>query len=294
MSYIHSVNNKIIRIKQAAILVSLFLFFVISGCSDQDVVVASVNDHELTMEQAERLMDALGYDINKKEDWKTFLESWTTNEAYRQELMEADEKRSEIVSLKGKNFEGELSRFYLEEREISKKLDTTITEKELKDHYAKNKDQFSLQDYLVKALYIKIPKGIEVESKLKESYLLKNDKDLTRVNSYAKLYAEDFYFDDAQWIYFNDLVKDIPLKEYNRDNLILNRTKTYFSDQEFTYFVNILDYRVKDEVPPFDFLKGQIREIILARRISVLREQIENEIKQRVNKKNDIQIHYNY
>ena len=294
MSYIHSVNNKIIRIKQAAILVSLFLFFVISGCSDQDVVVASVNDHELTMEQAERLMDALGYDINKKEDWKTFLESWTTNEAYRQELMEADEKRSEIVLLKGKNFEGELSRFYLEEREISKKLDTTITEKELKDHYAKNKDQFSLQDYLVKALYIKIPKGIEVESKLKESYLLKNDKDLTRVNSYAKLYAEDFYFDDAQWIYFNDLVKDIPLKEYNRDNLILNRTKTYFSDQEFTYFVNILDYRVKDEVPPFDFLKGQIREIILARRISVLREQIENEIKQRVNKKNDIQIHYNY
>jgi len=275
-------------------LVSLFLFFVISGCSDQDVVVASVNDHELTMEQAERLMDALGYDINKKEDWKTFLESWTTNEAYRQELMEADEKRSEIVSLKGKNFEGELSRFYLEEREISKKLDTTITEKELKDHYAKNKDQFSLQDYLVKALYIKIPKGIEVESKLKESYLLKNDKDLTRVNSYAKLYAEDFYFDDAQWIYFNDLVKDIPLKEYNRDNLILNRTKTYFSDQEFTYFVNILDYRVKDEVPPFDFLKGQIREIILARRISVLREQIENEIKQRVNKKHDIQIHYNY
>ena len=275
-------------------MVSLFLFFVISGCSDQDVVVASVNDHELTMEQAERLMDALGYDINKKEDWKTFLESWTTNEAYRQELMEADEKRSEIVSLKGKNFEGELSRFYLEEREISKKLDTTITEKELKDHYAKNKDQFSLQDYLVKALYIKIPKGIEVESKLKESYLLKNDKDLTRVNSYAKLYAEDFYFDDAQWIYFNDLVKDIPLKEYNRDNLILNRTKTYFSDQEFTYFVNILDYRVKDEVPPFDFLKGQIREIILARRISVLREQIENEIKQRVNKKHDIQIHYNY
>jgi len=294
MSYIHSVNNKIIRIKQAAILVSLFLFFVISGCSNKDVVVASVNDHELTMEQAERLMDALGYDINKKEDWKTFLESWTTNEAYRQELMEADEKRSEIVSLKGKNFEGELSRFYLEEREISKKLDTTITEKELKDHYAKNKDQFSLQDYLVKALYIKIPKGIEVESKLKESYLLKNDKDLTRVNSYAKLYAEDFYFDDAQWIYFNDLVKDIPLKEYNRDNLILNRTKTYFSDQEFTYFVNILDYRVKDEVPPFDFLKGQIREIILARRISVLREQIENEIKQRVNKKHDIQIHYNY
>ena len=152
-----------------------------------------------------------------------------------------------------------------------------------------------VHDYIVKAMYLKIPKGIDFKAKnIQQKYLLKNDKDIIEVNSYAKLYAEDFYFDDAQWIYFNDLVKDIPLKEYNRDNLILNRTKTYFSDQEFTYFVNILDYRVKDEVPPFDFLKGQIREIILARRISVLREQIENEIKQRVNKKHDIQIHYNY
>lgn len=294
MFYIHSVNNKIKRFKQAVILVSLFSFFFTSGCSDQDVVVASVNNHELTIKKAENLMDALGYDINNKEDWKTFIESWTMNEAYRQELIESDEKRSEIVSLKGKNFEGELSRFYLEEREIKKKLDTIITERELKDYYSKNKDQFSLQDYLVKALYIKIPKGIEVESKLKESYMLKNDKDLSKVNSYAKLYAEDFYFDDAQWIYFNDLVKDIPLKGYNRENLILNRTKTYFSDQEYTFFVNIFDFRVKDEVPPFDFLKDQIREIILAKRISVLREKIEDEIKQRVNKKHDIQIHYNY
>ncbi len=246
------------------------------------------------MKKAENLMDALGYDINNKEDWKTFIESWTMNEAYRQELIESDGKRSEIVSLKGKNFEGELSRFYLEEREIKKKLDTIISERELKDYYSKNNDQFSLQDYLVKALYIKIPKGIEVESKLIESYMLKNDKDLSKVNSYAKLYAEDFYFDDAQWIYFNDLVKDIPLKGYNRENLILNRTKTYFSDQEYTFFVNIFDFRVKDEVPPFDFLKDQIREIILAKRISVLREKIEDEIKQRVNKNHDIQIHYNY
>ena len=47
--------------------------------------------------------------------------------------------------------------------------------------------------------------------------VIKNDKDLSKVNTYAKLYAENFYFDDEQWIYFNDLTKDIPLKEYNKD-----------------------------------------------------------------------------
>jgi hypothetical protein len=110
------------------------------------------------------------------------------------------------------------------------------------------------------------------------------------MNSYAKLYAENFYFDDEQWIYFNDLTKDVPLKNFNRDNIVLNRTKTYFSDEEFTYFINILDYKLKDSAPPFDFLKPQIREIILSKRINKIKEEIESKLILNTKKKHDIKI----
>jgi phage gp46-like protein len=175
---------------------------------------------------------------------------------------------------------------------ILSELDSVVSQKDIERYFETNKSSFSLQDYLVTALYIKIPKGVKVEDKIKIAFLLKNDKDLTQVNSYAKLYAENFYFDDEQWIYFNELTKDIPLKQYNIDNIVLNRTKTYFSDDEYTYFLNIIDYRLKDEVPPLEFLKPQIKEIILSKRVNNLREKQENKLLQSIKTKHDIKIHY--
>lgn len=235
-------------------------------------------------------MKHLGYDSKKKEDWKLFVDQWCEQEALRLELLAKDVESAKLVSMRAQGFAGELSKYYLVEEAISTQLDSLVSEKELEHYYNLHKEEFALQDYLVQALYIKVPKGVDVEKDLKEHFLLKNDKDLSKVNSYAKLYAENFYFDDAQWIYFNDLTKDIPLKGYNRDNIVLNRTKTYFSDEEFTYFLNIIDYKLKDSSPPFEFLKPQIKEIILSKRINQLREDVELKLIQKTKTKHDIKI----
>lgn len=275
--------------KWAGLRVSLFCFITLASCST-DPVVAHVDDSELLESDAIILMNHLGYNSKDQKDWKVFLELWCEQEALRLELLEKDPELSKLVELRAQAYSGELSKYYLEEEEIASRLDSIVSEKELSDYYAKHKEEFALQDYLVQALYIKVEKGVKVEKDLREHYMLKNDKDLSKVNSYAKLYAENFYFDDSQWIYFNDLTKDIPLNGYNKDNIVLNRTKTYFSDDEFTYFLNILDYKLKDSAPPFEFLKPQIKEIILSKRVNELREQIESQLILNIKKKHDIKI----
>jgi hypothetical protein len=283
------VNKYKYLLKRAGIVVSLFCFTLISSCSG-DKVIAKVDDSELTESDAYILMDHLGYDTKNKKDWKQFVDSWIEQEALRLELLSSNPEQAKLVEMRANAYSGELSKYYLEELAISKQLDTSISRKELEQYFNQHKEEFALQDYLVQALYIKIPKGVSIEKDLKEHYLLKNDKDLSKVNSYAKLYAENFYFDDAQWIYFNDLTKDIPLNGYNKDNIVLNRTKTYFSDDEFTYFLNIIDYKLKDSAPPFDFLKQQISEIILSKRINALREDIESKLIKNTKKKHDIKV----
>lgn len=278
--------------KQAGLCVSLFCLLLLPSCSGKEEIVASVNDIELTKSDAKILMDNLGYNSNSKTDWSLFLETWSTQEALRQELEQTNPEASKLISLKAEAYKGELAKYHLEEKMILSKLDSVVSEKDIENYFEINKSSFSLQDYLVTALYIKIPRGVKVEDKLKTAFLLKNDKDLTQVNSYAKLYAENFYFDDEQWIYFNELTKDIPLKQYNIDNIVLNRTKTYFSDDEYTYFLNIIDYRLKDEVPPLEFLKPQIKEIILSKRVNNLREKQEKKLLQSIKTKHDIKIHY--
>jgi len=235
-------------------------------------------------------MAHLGYNYENQKELEKFVTLWCEQEAFRLELQDQDPDQSKLVDLRSKAYAGELSKYYIEESFIAARLDTNVAEKDLMNYYQKHKEEFALQDYLVQALYIKVEKGVKIEKDLRAHFLLKNDKDLSKVNSYAKLYAENFYFDDEQWIYFNDLTKDIPLKGYNKDNIVLNRTKTYFSDENYTYFINIIDYKLKDAVPPFDFLKPQIREIILSKRGNKLKEENELKMIQKIKNKHEIKI----
>ena len=117
---------------------------------------------------------------------------------------------------------------------------------------------------------------------------MKNDKDLTELNSYAKFYAENYYFNDSTWVYFEEVTKEIPIGNFNIDNIVLNRTKTYFSDDNFTYFLNIIDYKLKDEAPPVDFLLNEIKSRIVANKLQELKEKNEFKLIQRIKKKHEI------
>jgi hypothetical protein len=257
---------------QAGIFVSLFCF-ALASCGEKDKTVAKVGDIELKESEAVVLMEHYDLDINKESEYKAFLKEWCNQEVYKQELKQNHPEQYELVRLRADGFQSELAKYYLEEISLKKKLDTIVSKKEMEDFYNEHKEEFILHDYIVKALYLKIPKSVDFkEKKIHQKFMLKNDKDLNEINSYSKLYAENFYFNDSSWIYFTELSEDIPLTKYNVDNIVLNRTKTYFSDEDHTYFLNIIDYKLKDEAPPLDFLRDQIREIIVTKRLQQLKD----------------------
>ena len=51
-----------------------------------------------------------------------------------------------------------------------------------------------LQEELACGIYSKSPCGLKIGKALQIRIVLKNDKDFSKVNSYAKLYAENFKF----------------------------------------------------------------------------------------------------
>ena len=277
---------------QAGILASLFCFILLSSCNN-DKIVASVGDVHLSENDAYVLMQHAGLSMDSTNHYRDFVEQWVAYEVYKAEIKEKyPEDVWRLINLRSESFKGDLAQFYLEETELRKQLDTVVTSDEVQNYYDNHKDEFILHDYIVKALYIKIPVDVDFkEKKLNQTYLLKNDKDIIEVNSYAKLYAANFYYNDSTWIYFDELAKDIPITKYNVDNIILNRTKTYFSDENYTYFLNIIDYKLKDEAPPVDFLQNEIKSIIVANRLHELKEKNESTLIQRLKKKYEIDIH---
>ncbi|MFT6243560.1 MAG: hypothetical protein ACJAXI_000322 [Crocinitomicaceae bacterium] len=275
---------------QAGILVGLFCF--LTACSEEDKVIARVGETELTESDAYVLMKHRGYDSKDKEQYRAFINEWCESEIFNQELKVIAPEKWKLIQLRSQMYQGDLSKFYLEEIKINKSLDTIVSLEESQAYYDSHKDEFILNDYIVKALYLKIPKDLDFKKEeVHLNYLLKNDKDLAEINSYAKLYAENYYFDDSVWIYFDKITEDIPLTKYNIDNIVLSRTKTYFSDEKHWYFLNIIDYKLKDEAPPLDFLKDQIHGIIVSKRLNDLREKNEVNLIKELKKKHEVTIY---
>ncbi|MDG1148228.1 MAG: hypothetical protein P8N52_07995 [Crocinitomicaceae bacterium] len=282
------VSSLFISFKQAGIIAGLFCFTLLHSCNNKKVV-ASVDDVELTESDAYIIMSHLGLNPIDSIQLSNFITDWCTRETFKAELKHEFPEKWKLTELRAQSFASDLAEYYLEELELKKKLDTIVKKQEIDTYYNSHKEEFILHDYIVKALYLKIPKELDFKSEdVHVNYLLKNDKDLTELNSYAKLYAENYYFNDSTWIYFEEVTKDIPVGKFNIDNIVLNRTKTYFSDENFTYFLNIIDYKLKDEVPPVDFLSNEIKSRIVANRLQELKEKNESKLIQRIKKKHEI------
>ena len=276
-------------IKKISIINAFFFFIILFYSCNNKNIIASVDNIELSENDAFVIMSHLGMNPNDSIELKKFIDEWCTKEALKSEIKNEYQDTWKLIKLREGFFSGDLAKYYLEEIELKNKLDTIITKKEIESYYNTHKEEFVLQDYIVKALYLKIPKYIDFKSKnIDEIYLLKKDQDLTKLNSYAKLYAENYYFNDSIWIYFEELTKDIPIKKFNIDNIVLNRTKTYFSDDNHIYFLNIIDYKLKNDVPPLDFLTDKIKTRIISIRLQEIKEKHQDKLIKKIKNKYEI------
>lgn len=282
-------NKKHRILKQAGILVSLF-YFTLTSCEDNSLA-AKVGEKELSDDDAFLLMEHEGIDLKSDSAHIAFLTKWSDKEVFLEELRTSNPKEYKLIMLRAEQYAAELAQFKLEEKFLQSKLDTFVSNEELTAFYEQNAADFVLNDYIVQALYFKIPVNIEFrKEQIQHKFLLKKDKDLKDVNAFAKLYAANYHYSDSGWVYFAELAKDIPLEHYNIDNIILNRTKTYFSDENYTYFLNIMDYKMKDATPPFEFLRTELKNIILEQRMEALRHTYLKNYRTKLKSKHEIRI----
>jgi hypothetical protein len=141
---------------------------------------------------------------------------------------------------------------------------------------------------LVKVLYLKIPFDAPDIEKVANLYKLNRESDKTDIEIYAKIYASNYYYDVENWIYFDDLLKEIPLQDINKDKFIMKRSKIRFEENGYYYFLNVIDYKLKNTTSPLNFEKNNIKERIINTRVKELRAQIKEEIISKAYDKNKV------
>lgn len=270
----------------------LLLLVSCSSEEDKGEVLAKVYEEELHEKDLSDYMKGLQYEKqDSAEIAKDYIDQWVREQILINEAQQNENIDQDKINKKVEEFERDLYILELEQQLVEEQLDTTISESEIKAYYDDHQEDFQLNDYLVKVLYVKIPVDAPDVEQIASKYKLYNESDIEEIEIYAKIYASNYYYDQDNWIYFDDLLKEVPLQDINKDRFIMKRSKMRFEENGFHYFLNIIDYKLKNTVSPLNFERNNIKERILNMRIKELRNTVKQEIIDKAYESNSVNIY---
>jgi hypothetical protein len=271
----------------------LLILITFISCSQHDknrIPVARVTDKYLYLDEVREAIPREAILSDSTEAIANYIHKWVRNQL----LLEQAEKQ-----LKGQKLDFEkqiedyrkaLIIFTYEQELIKQKLDTIVTDTEIQTYYDTHKEDFLLKSNIVKVIYVKLQKDEKKINRFRR--LIQSDDKQLRIElaEICKMHAENYYLDDESWLFFDDMLKEIPIKSYNQEAFLQNNKFIEIQDSLYRYLVYIKAFRIKEDYSPISFERNNIKSIILhTKKIAILNE-MTNSIYENAKKKNRFEI----
>ena len=210
---------------------------------------------------------------------QSFIRQWSRKEllAIRAEENLTPEYKAE-VNRQLDEMRNNLLIYQYQQQMIIQKLDTVITDNELQDYYVGNLSTFTLTSNLVKALFIKVPATMPDLEKARNLYRSSDPADMNALEELCYLYALRYDDYDDSWIPFTQLLLEVPLESANQEQWLERNSAVELKDDQYVYFVAIREYKLRNSVAPFEYIRNQVRTIILNNRRNDFLQKLEDGI----------------
>ncbi len=219
--------------------------------------------------------------LNKKDSAlfvSSYVEQWILNELIMHQA------ESNLLP-EQKNIEKEIDEYrknllvYRYETELVKqKLDTSVTQPEIEAYYNAHTQNFMLKDNIVKVTYVKVALKAPTIEKVKKWYLSADAKDRDNLKKYCIQYADNFFLDDNTWLLLEDVMREIPLHDYNPELMLKTTRRIEMSDSLFNYFLFVKEFKIKNMPSPLSFEQDNIRQVIINKRKLQLIEEMKQSV----------------
>ena len=278
----------------------LIFFLLVSGCflackSEQappeanDILLATVHGKPLYLSEVNAMVPSEATSEDSAMIAGAFMEKWIReallmNEAERN--LPKDLKIDELV----RDYRASLIRHNYEKILVELQLDSTITSQELADYYEINKEQFRLENPIVRCLFMEVPKNstqLKEADKIWKNHGKSEDKSLSE---FAATHSTQFMLNDSVWYRPDYLMTLLPEKDRKSKNFT-NGTKLNATDDQFKYYLSILDRIPKGEIAPIEYVIDQMSRVILHKRKIALLNEKREEIYEREINRNTIKVY---
>jgi hypothetical protein len=222
---------------------------------------------------------------------RSFIDNWVRQ---RLILVQAEKNLTKAqmdFTRQLEDYENSLKIYEYENALVRQNLDTLITEEEMQNYYDANQQNFLLKDNIVQVQYVKLPLKSPYLKQVKKLLSSDDQDDKNRLAGLCEKQAADYFLDDQNWVLFNDLLKQIPVRSYNQEDFLKSHRDLEYQDSMYLYLVRFKDFKIKESISPLGFEKQRIRDIILNKRKIELINRMQDDIYANARKKNVFEIY---
>jgi hypothetical protein len=231
-----------------------------------NVAIAKVYDKYLYLKDIQHIFPKNVTKQDSSELAQSYINTWIKNQLIlRKAEMNLSPEELDIQEQLD-NYRSSLLIYKYEEQMVKQKIDTVFTDEEIKNYYDQNSSNFVLEESLVKALYLKIPKTAPDINDVKTWYKSNNKEDIKKLDSYCYNYATKYDYFDNEWVNFSSVERELPKNIENETEYLKQNSFIEYEDAGFYYLVYIKDKILAGSLSPYAFVKGKIKDILLNKR----------------------------
>ena len=238
--------------------------------SNASEIVAIVNTEKLFRKD---LIGVLPKNINKG-DSLVLVNSYIQNWAIKKLLLQKAKNNSSLETVNQidglvQDYKESLLINKFKEQLIKQKLDTIVSEEELEKYYLLNKENFKLNEELVKIRYLHIDHNMIDEDEILSLFKSDDIYDLEELEK-QELSFKFHQFNDSVWTQLDKVLLKLP---FSKDKLL---KKTKFIEKQDSiglYLATIKDVLPRNSIAPISYITSTIKQMILhKRKIELLRD----------------------
>ncbi|PVW13101.1 peptidyl-prolyl cis-trans isomerase [Marixanthomonas spongiae] len=261
----------------------VLLFFIAVSCDyfkqdAEQIPIARVNENYLYQEDVASILPQNVTQQDSALLVDNFINRWATQQLLidQAKINLPQEKLDDFQDLVN-NYKDELYAEGYKNAIVAQQLDSTVTERELKDFYTQNKTNFILNDELVKVRYIVLPKDFtnfnSVVEKFKR-FTKEDEKELEK----RSIQFNRYNFNDSTWVKKDALLRTFPALKEKETELLKKSNFTQVRDSLEVYLVQIEDVLKTNDIAPLSYVSPTIKQIILNKRKLELIKKLEKDI----------------
>lgn len=220
-----------------------------------------------------------------------YIRKWIRQELILQKAEENLPAELKNVNRELEEYRNSLIIFRYKNELMAQRMNTNVTDAETMEYYLQNSENFKLNGIIVKAVYVKIPVDFAQPASLKKMCSDTTEEGIAELKEYCTQYAKAYDFYTDRWVELERIMSNMPMTLDKPEESLKKSQHIEYTDQNFYYLLTIQDYLLRNEQAPEEYVRDNIKSLILNRRkIEFLRD-IENKIYQEAMNKNIFKIY---